>query len=727
MRIKNLKKINTKALILTGIASAFAISIFLPTFSWFKSDTASPISVDGNIHGSYFESGDGTAANPFEIARPIQLYYLSWLQEMGYFNEAVYDENAGEYVLKQQYHFYLSKDLDMRITDENDEVTEEYIIPPIGTIKYPFVGSFDGKGHVITDLTITNHYSDYTKDPRHPTGSNTHSDSYEILGLFGVLGTTEATAVVNSSIIEQDGTIHQLQVNNQNVLVSYVAHDTTNYINGNYVQNVYLENVTIVASTDSQHALAGAVAGYSNATVANVGIKDATLSFASGLGAVSTIGTTNLSKYTAFGFVEPNFERKVDLINEQAYDPKATTKTYVSNSSGTAWGGSIDMAKLLQRTFHSQQMDGALGDNTIPEYPKKETYVYDGDTLLSHDISYDNRHYSFVGSRTGYYTSDKTANADSNYQSSETVGSYYYIDQSETRTNQNSRHKAYVGGFTNVYDNTALEVNEFNYSGSEEECYLVRSSEGTGNNFISISNTGTIITDSAQSGATKWHFKNGALIAHAKVKTTFNTGDNLNKEHETIYYLNCSNGTFSLGNSSSTSWSLSNGILSLPPKTGYKIYTDSTHYLSNNGTTLQNTNNANEATLWDIQNFSTSANGRISTTIGNNTYYLGVSGFNTSDSLRLNTSTSNTTAYRVGANQKNTYIYFTGTYNRRTYYSSINVSGNNWQITRSTTAPTQNNLTLEYAEVTESYNTVCPNNFRQSIRSTIMLIITHFF
>ena len=113
MHIKKLNKINKKALILTGIASAFAVSLLLPTLSWFKEDTASPISVDGNIHGSYFESGDGTAANPFEIARPIQLYYLSWLQEMGYFNEAVLDENTGEYVLKQQYHFYLSKDIDM--------------------------------------------------------------------------------------------------------------------------------------------------------------------------------------------------------------------------------------------------------------------------------------------------------------------------------------------------------------------------------------------------------------------------------------------------------------------------------------------------------------------------------------------------------------------------------------------------------------------------------------
>ena len=111
MAFKIFKKLNTKAMILGVSACAFGMSIMLPTISWFNSDTSSPINVDGNIHGSYFESGDGTAARPFEIARPIQLYYLSWLQEMGYFNEAVLDENTGEYILKQQYHFYLSKEL----------------------------------------------------------------------------------------------------------------------------------------------------------------------------------------------------------------------------------------------------------------------------------------------------------------------------------------------------------------------------------------------------------------------------------------------------------------------------------------------------------------------------------------------------------------------------------------------------------------------------------------
>ena len=689
MAFKIFKKLNIKVMILGVSACAFGMSIMLPTISWFNSDTSSPINVDGNIHGSYFESGDGTAAHPFEIARPIQLYYLSWLQEMGYFNEAVLDENTGEYVLKQQYHFFLSKDLDMDISND-----ESYVIPPIGTVKYPFVGSFDGNGHVITDLTISNDYSEYTKDPRHPAGSNTHSDSYEILGLFGVLGTTESTNVVPSSIIDSDGTIHELlDTNDDNVLVTYTTA-------GNYVQNFYLDNVTIVASTDSAHALAGAVAGYSNATVTNVGIHGASLSFESGLTSVQNIGTTNLSEYTAFGFVEPNFKRTVDLINEQVYDPKATAKTYTSNSSGTAWGGSIDMAKLLQRTFKSRYMSGAM-TNKVPEYIKKETYAYDGATLLSHDISYDNRHYAHLNdgvnyNKTGYYSSDKTVANDGDYETGQSIGSYYWADQTD-----GGQHKAYVGGFTNIEQSTAKKIYYFNYNNSEEECYYVRSSPGTGDNFIGISSSGTITDNNSQTDAVKWHFKNGALLAHKKVTNAFGDTDNgyaTSGDHETIYYLNY-NGGFTLSDSSYTTWTFANNQFSCS-STKYRIsYTNNNtaNYLcaNNSYTGFANSTTASSATLWTIEGFGSSNSGRIYTTDGTNKYFLYTT-LTSSPTFSLdstdNTTTSNTFR-RSSAAATNTYIaaYSSSGYNN--YYYYVNLSSGTWRTTRTRNTPTSLDLT----------------------------------
>ena len=643
MAFKIFKKLNTKAMILGVSACAFGMSILLPTMSWFNSDTSSPISVDGNIHGSYFESGDGTAASPFEIARPIQLYYLSWLQEMGYFNEAVLDENTGEYVLKQQYHFILSKDLDMDISND-----ESYVIPPIGTVKYPFVGSFDGNGHVITDLTISNDYSEYTKDPRHPSGSNTHSDSYEILGLFGVLGTTESTNVVPSSIIDSDGTIHELlDTNNDNVLVTYTTA-------GNYVQNFYLDNVTIVASTDSAHALAGAVAGYSNATVANVGILGASLSFESGLTSVQNIGTTNLSEYTAFGFVEPNYKRTVDLINEQVYDPKATTKTYVSNSSGTSWGGSVDMAKMLQRIYKSRFMDGRKSDGTIPEYPKKETRIYDenGD-LIDTNVLYDNRHYGRMYSsftKPVYYSSDKTVAADSEYVSGETIGSYYFINQSgNTGENApNTDHKAYVGGLTNISESTAKTVYELHYDSQIDNCYYVRTTSDNTGNYTAISNTGTLTTTANSSNAAKWHLKNGALVAHAEVSETINGYNSTNNDlQEKVFYLNYNGTSFSVGESSVTDWSIVNGQLQAEYKDNvtYAISANNNYrYLTYSGS-IGSTSSLSSATEFTIS--PTPTNGStvtISCVYNRNTYYIRA----TNNGLEGNTSTGSWTVTTSG-------------------------------------------------------------------------------
>ena len=614
MRIKNLKKINKKALILTGVASAFAVSIFLPTFSWFKADTASPISVDGNIHGSYFESGDGTAANPFEIARPIQLYYLSWLQEMGYFNEAVLDENTGEYVLKQQYHFYLSKDIYMDINDE------QYTIPPIGTIKYPFVGSFDGKGHVITDLVISNDYSEYTKDPRHPAGSNTHSDSYEILGLFGVLGTTESSNIVTSSIINQDGTIQQLQDNGDDVLVEFSEA-------GNYVQNVYLNNVTIVASTDSQHALAGAVAGYSNATVSHVGIFGATLRFASGLGSVSTIGTTNLSDYVAFGFVTSEHKRQISKIEEEIYEPKATANSYISNSAGNEWGGSVNFQSIRARVNRARNMkvgnNQPITSNVIEAYPIRETYV--NNTLqgsVTDTVAGPLMNGQALNQKPTYYYSDKNAYGITGENS--TIGSYYVFASDNT-----TGRRLYLCGNSDVSVSSVKSVTRITESDSTEECYYIQGSNG----YIGVKNDGTIKDNCAKADDETAIFHYDSTEKCLYTRKMFLISSNPLKEIDTLYFLNVENGNYKIEQTNNTTWTknANTGTFSGEPKWKFKIYRTSnnnTYYMNyNNTTSVTYGNNANTATVWNISNHgTTNRQSGIYTTQNGSTFYLNYSG-----------------------------------------------------------------------------------------------------
>ena len=177
------KGLSKAALILSFVSTGFAFSVLAPSFTWFAQDTFSDLNIDGNVHGSYFESGSGSKEDPFEIARPIQLYYLSWLQEMGYFNEAEVNEETGNLELKRQYSFYLSKDIDMSVSTGEGSFT--YSLPPIGTVKYPFVGSFDGKGHVISNLQITNARSTYTNDPYNPNKiEENRNDSRFISSLY---------------------------------------------------------------------------------------------------------------------------------------------------------------------------------------------------------------------------------------------------------------------------------------------------------------------------------------------------------------------------------------------------------------------------------------------------------------------------------------------------------------------------------------------------------------
>ena len=621
MAFKIFKKLNTKAMILGVSACAFGMSIMLPTISWFNSDTSSPINVDGNIHGSYFESGDGTAARPFEIARPIQLYYLSWLQEMGYFNEAVLDENTGEYILKQQYHFYLSKDIDMDISND-----ERYVIPPIGTIQYPFVGSFDGKGHVIYDLTITNDYDTYTKDPRHPAGSNNHSDSYEILGLFGVLGTTESTNIVTSSIIEQDGTIHKLQdSNDQDVLVSYS-------VAGNYVTNVYLDDVTIVASTDSQHALAGAVAGYSNASVTNIGIHGATLSFASGLTSVGDVGATDLSHYAAFGFVDEEYKRDVDLVTEKVYQPKATASTYVSNSSGSSWGGSVDFQSLNQRMHAAlTKMKVTNNGNSTPrvdkciEYPINQTYV--NGTLHSEDK--DDTAGNILNNediQNSYHFADENATGLSGENN--TVGSYYATDRDSGR-------RIYLGGYSDIGASSVKKVTRITESNSTEQCYYIKANS---TDYIGIED-GIVKTDCGINDPETaiFHYDSSEQCLYTR-KTGI---DGV----ETIYFLNVQRGNYLIETTSNTAWTRNTGSGSFTgqPKWKFRIKNarNGTNYLQfNDANSVKNsTSTSDDNIIWNISNHGTAnMDSSINITVNGKTYYLNYSGNNNnsgSSTIRL--------------------------------------------------------------------------------------------
>ena len=126
-----------------SIVLAFIISGCSWSLAWFSDNTQIDLNtaVDhGSVLTQYFESGNGTQESPYEIKYPLQLYYFSWLQNLGFFNEDADKDGSADTV-----YFYLSGDIDMT----------DYTLPPIGTAKYPFIGNFDGNGKVISNLIVT--------------------------------------------------------------------------------------------------------------------------------------------------------------------------------------------------------------------------------------------------------------------------------------------------------------------------------------------------------------------------------------------------------------------------------------------------------------------------------------------------------------------------------------------------------------------------------------------
>ena len=137
-----------KKVFLGCLVSFNALAVAASSLAWFIAKNKPNISGEGSINKNYFEGGDGSSTSPFLIKYPLQFYYFSWLQDMGYFNHED-ESNPGHY---KQYYFQVIDDLNM----------SSYNLPPAGSSKYPFIGSFDGGNYSISNLNITNSASSYT-------------------------------------------------------------------------------------------------------------------------------------------------------------------------------------------------------------------------------------------------------------------------------------------------------------------------------------------------------------------------------------------------------------------------------------------------------------------------------------------------------------------------------------------------------------------------------------
>lgn len=357
------KYVNTRVLLLFCLC-ALLLAGAAVTYAWYRPIKLNfaPAKVDGSIRASYFQSGDGTQAQPFEIAKPEQFYNLAWLQYLGRFNEA-----DGNGAIPTTY-FYLSADINMT----------GYVLPPVGTEKYPFVGNFNGNGNTVTGLNIAV-----------PTDLPIEGE-YEkpqIVGAFGVVGT-------------MNGDAGNITIDGRNYTYSSAA---------NEVKNVTFKGLTV--ETQTTNALIGLAAGYVNGKLTNVGIQlDNTLMSklnikfnTSPLNAISA----NLSDHSLVGYTK---DVETDTSNTvKHYQPTAAQGSFTAKGETgddeTSGGGSLNVSSLYDRV---KAISAAA---TLSE--KTKTYYDDsGDNWKKGSFTLlDGTDYLFGKARTGeYWTGGYTYN-----------------------------------------------------------------------------------------------------------------------------------------------------------------------------------------------------------------------------------------------------------------------------------------------------------------------------
>ena len=589
-----------------------AISLLLQSLSlaWISDNgLSSPVDITANVHKNYFEYGNGSVEEPYGIASPVQLYYFSWLQYLGYFNP---DDN-GDHVIDRTYYFELANDIDM----------EGIVLPPIGTLDNPFISNFDGQGFTVSNLVIKNLYGPDLTSP--PKDAGDSLSGVEIVGFFGVVGSLEGDT-------------------------SY-----TYKTEANEVKNLALENVTIVTQTEK--SLIGLVAGYVNGTVDCVGVLGGTINIADGVTALTY--TENISDYSLIGFCTKDYKDSVYVMDITISQPGVSDSYNVvpdmtSGGEGPGWGGSIAMKSIFEMI---QGLDASTNVNYITQ---RTDVVFSLDGLKTITVEQSGESRDALTLQDGELIDDVTQNPF-------TFGSFVFTTQSGWNGNEinfiNGSTK--VTKFTYAYteNNVALyyitdgEGNYLSFNGTDiinstaqadaTKWYV---SNGTNGGsiytvidgiiyYLTISNNSIITTQKiSPKEAPTWSVESGDLRFDSQK-------------------IECENGTWRIA--TSNIYLISSGTRYLSVSVG------------NNGNVSINNNvtNSENATEWTITE--SGNNGRIISTIVNGIpYYLGATATGTNRATLTLTETQTIWTYNATNNQFSVSIRYSN--RNRTYYIRYN-------------------------------------------------------
>ena len=642
------KKTKAKFILVIAVIAAFACCGI--TFAWFSGASEIDVDIDSAVLTNYFERGNGTAENPFVIHTPRHMYNLAWLQYMGMFNKI--DGNG----TIRQYYFEICAegDEDCIIGEAGHKGISEldmegWTLPPVGTPENPFVGSFNGNGVTIKNLTVSGNHAELSNVADNETNfaNSSYVDSNngcDIVGLFGVVGNPNGDA----------GTLN--------------GHAYTSSVNE--VKNVNLENITVKTQTTT--SLIGIVAGYVNGNVSGVGVIDSSV-VASGTAAIGSI-TGNISDYSTIGYCTEPFIGQLESVKISIAEPVLEVRQKSSSEdAGNEWGGSISMKNLYERLDNMKSLGSEITIDTVTT--ERHITNEDGtETVIDIDVASDS-----VGSNYVNYSSEHGGSA-----------TFY--------TNTQDQYKClYSGKKISTYTKrTEYYTSEIVSRGA----FIISALDGR--YFMNIANGSDAVSVSNSDNGAKWTFVDAA----GNVLENASEGYLRTRINDTDYYLNRSGNSLSVGTSGDTYWmyedsnlfcsdeeskyflSNENGTWTLETEsiTRTHVITDGNgNYLNvtyRNGTgTIGNTTNANAASRWNIQ---TASGGRvnISTKNGSDVYYLNYNNRNLALQRYSGMGATNATAWDCVIDSEDPEKYYLD-YNN--YYIRYN---NGWNLSNQSTTTT---------------------------------------
>ena len=356
-----MKKVVHTICIFLSLAFAFVAV----TFCWFSRGELLNFRDDfGSAKASYFGGGDGSSEeNAYVISSSTHFYNLAWLQYLGYFNAAGGANNG-----RLQSYFKLTKNIDMSELQRNGTVSA---LPPIGTEQYPFIGNFNGNGHKIDKVFVSNLMSDLIVRPttyKTATDDNnkevlavygttgTTTKAVNIVGLFGVTGDYGVSADAKGVVSGSNEYTNKFKDSLSSPTAATTSGADEVYYGVMKVGNLYTDNLSVKSA--SSKTLVGLAAGYASASLSNVGVYRCSITV--NAGATGLSDSAPLSNYSLLG----DYNDAVITWNEK---PSGSG----GGGSGNDWGGSINIYELSKRITYIMNDSMSYSARLSVAEPKK--------------------------------------------------------------------------------------------------------------------------------------------------------------------------------------------------------------------------------------------------------------------------------------------------------------------------------------------------------------------